>query len=49
MARPRFDYLKRQGQQIHVVMTDIRMPRFNGYQLADWMAVWDDQQPIIFI
>ena len=43
------DHLRRQSHKIHVVVTDIRMPRFSGYQLADWMAVWDYQHPIIFI
>jgi two-component system cell cycle response regulator CpdR len=42
-------FLKRRGRDIHVVVMEARMPRFHGYQLADWMAVWDYQQPIIFI
>jgi len=43
------EILQEEGHDIHVVVTDIRMPRVNGYQLAEWMAVWDFQQPIIFI
>jgi CheY-like chemotaxis protein len=43
------EILRRHGNRIHVVVTDIRMPRFDGYQLADWMAVWDHQQPLVFI
>lgn len=43
------DYLKREGDEIHVVVTDSRMPRLSGYQLVEWMAVWDYQQPTIFM
>jgi two-component system cell cycle sensor histidine kinase/response regulator CckA len=41
--------LKRERERIHLVVTDLRMPRFDGYQLAEWMDAWDCQQPLIFI
>lgn len=43
------EILKQKRDAIHLVVTDIRMPRMDGYQLAEWMAVWDFQQPLIFM
>jgi CheY-like chemotaxis protein len=48
-GRAALEILKRKHDAIHLVIADVQMPGFDGYALADWMAVWDFQQPLIFM
>jgi two-component system, cell cycle sensor histidine kinase and response regulator CckA len=48
-GRAALELLKRKHDAIHLVIADVRMPGFDGYALADWMAVWDFQHPLIFM